>query len=317
MEPINHLMLEAKKINKKIAVKAMLIFVLIALGILALIVTIHNTVLTVFCFFALIITITAEAAYIISQKRKILLYDMNPRLYYAVLHENKNQYNGREEDIGIFYFSGDYQNVITCTNALIAEKESKNKKFNNVNVLNNLCCSYFEMGDYENAKRTIDYIKSLFADTKVNPKSVYSTVILPQLDFMESFINCDFSKCLEVENLLNAKLKKSNTFIARIKYYTALAKYYYGDITSAQNDFKEILAFCPNLNYANLASQYLSAMENGEILTLNQLDTNFKYKNTIHMSGNARVKKIKTKQIIWFVIWALLLALNLYFIVRY
>lgn len=317
MEPINNLMLEAKKINKKIAGKAMLIFVLIALGILALIVAIHNTVLTVFGFFALIITITAEAAYIIGQKRKILLYDMNPRLYYAMLHANKNQYNGREEDIEIFYFSGDYQNVIACTNALIAENESKNKKFNNVNVLNYLCCSYFEMGDYENVKRTIDYIKSLFAETKVHPKSVYSTVILPQLDFMESFINCDFSKCLAVENLLNVKLKKTNTFIARIKYYTALAKYYYGDTIGAQNDFKEILAFCPNLNYANLASQYLRAMENGEILTINQLDTNFKYKNTIHMSGNARVKKIKTKQIIWFVIWTLFLALNLYFIARY
>lgn len=311
MEHINDLMLKAKEINKKISIKMIIAMSISMFVILSVVFCVHNTVVNLFLYLLIVAVILVSMIYGVNQKRKILIYDMDPRLYYAVIHANVNEYFGRENDIEVFYFSGDYKNAIYCANALIAKRQQKNKKYSNISILTLLCFSYFEAKDYENAERTIEYIKSLFENYKVKEKSVYCKIILPQLDYIENFINCNFSKCLEIEELLNSDFKKSNTYIARIKYYSALAKYYYGDVKGAENGFKEILSFCPKMNYANLAVQFLNAIQCGKILTLPELDTTFKYSQNVKLADNKKRTKYKMVSFITLLIALLSLFVSL------
>lgn len=304
MDNVYEVRARAKKFNSKLSGRTL--WTILPISIVFLIIVTEfdklwlNILFLIFFFIALVMVVI----YIGRKQRAVLLYDMDPQLYYAILHQGDVIKIGTDPDIEIFYFAGDYQKAIDSANAMIEKFNTKGKKYSNLNILNLLACAYFEIGDYENATKTIDYIKTLAEELKLNNKKGYTQVILPQLEYIENFIKCDFVKCLEIENMLTAKIKRSNTFIARNKYYTALAKYYLGDTADAKQRFEELLYFCPKLNYSNLAQQYLDAIQNNEIMTLTKLDTDFKYNGNIIEPDPKKVKKSRRIRIV-----ALVLAL--------
>lgn len=294
MDNIYEVKEKAKKFNKKLTAISLAVFIPVSLALIFVICEYDYWWTNVLFVVFIILSLSAIVLYIGKKHRVVLLNDMDPQLYYAILHAGDVIKIGTDADIEIFYFAGDYQKAIDYANAQIETFNAKGKKYANLNTLDILTFAYFEIGDYENALKTIEYIKILAEEIKISNKKAYVQIILPQLEYIESFVKCDFNKCLELEaGMLAAKFKKSNTFFARNKYYTALANYYLGDVSGAKQRFEEVLSFCPKLNYANLAKQYLDAIQNNEIMTLNKLDTAFKYDGTITEPSPQQVKKSK------------------------
>lgn len=303
MDNIYEVKEQAKKFNKRLTAISLAVFIPVSTALIFVTCKYDFWWTNVLFVVFLILALSALVLYIGRNQRAVLLNDMNPQLYYAIVHAGDINKIGTDADIEIFYFAGDYQKVINYANAQIEAFNAKGKKYANLNTLDILAFAYFEIGDYENAAKTIEYIKALADEMKLTNKKGYTQIILPQLEYIESFVKCDFNKCLELENgMLAAKFKKSNTFIARNKYYTALANYYLGDMSGAKQSFEEVLSFCPKLNYANLAKQYLDAMQSNEIMTLNKLDTAFKYDGSIIQPNPQQVKKAKRTRIITLVI---------------
>lgn len=299
MDDVYEVRERAKKFNSKLSGKAIAVFVPIVF-LFMIMVNIWDRYwwAELICILFLLVLLAVMVLYIGTKQRAVLYYDMDPQLYYAIIHAGDLIKIGTDPDIEIFYFAGDYQKAINSANAMMDKFNAKGKKYSNLNTLNLLVCAYFEIGDYENASKTIDYIKALAKETKISGKKGYTQVILPQLEFVENFIKCDFNKCLELEIMMTAKIKRTNTFISRNKYYTALAKYYSGDISGAKLLFEEIMHFCPKLNYSNFAQQYLNAIHNNEILTLSRLNTDFKYNGDLAAPSPQQVKKSAKKMMI-------------------
>lgn len=297
MDNIYEIREQAKRFNSKLSGKTLAIAFPVAI-ILGIIVSTWDYwwVNLLFVIFILILMV-AVFLYVSRKQKAVLIYDMNPQLYYAIIHAGDVVKIGEDPDIEIFYFAGDYQKAIQFAQAEIDKATAKGKKYANFITLDVLAFAYFEIGDFDNALKTIDYIKNTANELKLSNKKGYTQVILPQLEYIENFVKYDFNKCLELENMMTAKNKKSNTFIARNKYYIAIAKYYMGDVNGAKTLFDEIMQFCPMLNYSNLAQQYLNSIHNNEIMTLSMLNTDFKYDGSIVAPNPKQTKKAKRRVI--------------------
>jgi tetratricopeptide (TPR) repeat protein len=196
----------------------------------------------------------------VNKRKKILFNQMDPRAYHAISNAGKNKTTDID-NMQVAYYFGEYDKVISICTAYIDKQQAKGKKCNNFEYLQFLCFAYFESGDYDSTKKILSYIDSIIPESKVNPKSAYSLVLKPQFDFFTNFIDGRYDKCIAIEDVKNVQPEKvSNTFKSRISYYTALAYYYNGDIETAVQMFKDIIQFCPNLNYSKLAQYYIDSL---------------------------------------------------------
>lgn len=195
-----------------------------------------------------------------NQKREILIDKMEPQAYHTVFHSSKYAKTNGDEDIEIAYFIGDYNKVISLVEDKKKKAADKGKKFTNVPDSLYLCLSCFELGDFENAKKSISYFKSLFERRKTN--KIFELSYIYQLDFIDNFIDGRYDKCIAIEDVKSNLPDKamSNTFRARMDYYTALAYYYNGDVDTAKQYFETVIVFCPHLNYARLAEKYIDVI---------------------------------------------------------
>ncbi|MFR5875318.1 MAG: tetratricopeptide repeat protein [Eubacterium sp.] len=195
-------------------------------------------------------------------KHSILIYKMEPQAYYAVYHSSRYSKVNGDEDIEIAYFIGDYNKVISLVEDKKKKAGEKGKKLNNVPNCLYLCLSYFEIGDFENAHKSIDYFKSLFEGKRTN--EILELSYFSQLDFIENFIDGRYDKCIAIEDVKSKLPDKAmgNTFKARMDYYSALAYYYNGDMNTAKQYFDSVIDFCPHLNYARLAENHIDRITN-------------------------------------------------------
>lgn len=203
-----------------------------------------------------------------NETERILKDELDPQKYYRVVHGANLATKYRTEDIQTAYFLGDYASAIGIINEQMPKTKAKGI-IAEYKLILSYC--YFETGQFDKLLSLIQFLREYATEFK--KENFYKSLYLTLADYYENFINGNFDKCCDLENLLKDDNKNfiSNSFRMKIALYKALALYCDNRKNEAKPFFEECYYGCPKLNYSVLSKKYIDLIADGKVVEYAEL----------------------------------------------